>query len=228
RYGSRSHSPQMQRARACPGRPHPSYASCCSVDRSASSSSFPPSILQTRREGSWLLGGFATRMADNPEASGALDQFRHRSGPHLQHDLPALFLDRRFRGAELAGDLLVEEAGDDSGHHVAFARGQGLVPATKLGDLLPLRSRGAIALDRVSNGVEEILLAKRFRQELDRTGFHGPNRHGDVAVTGEKDDGQRRVRTGELALKLEAAEPRESYVEDEAPRRNSSWSGETR
>jgi len=46
------------------------------------------------------------------------------------------------------------------------------VPATKLGELLPLRSRGAIAIDGVSNGVEQILFAKRLRQKFDRTGFH--------------------------------------------------------
>src|SRR5205823_3259623 len=162
-----------------------------------------------------LLSALTSRVAGNPEASGVLDELSQRPGPHLQHDLPALFLDRGFRGAELAGDLLVEEAGDDSGHHVPFARGQGVVPATKLGELLPLRSGDAITVDRVSNGVEEILLAKRLRQKLDRTGFHGPNGHGDVAVTSEKDDGQRRVRFGELPLKLEAAQPREAHVEDE-------------
>jgi len=39
------------------------------------------------------------------------------------------------------------------------------------------------AIDRGSNGVEKVLSAKRLGQKLDRTGFHGPNRHRDVAVT---------------------------------------------
>ena len=80
----------------------------------------------------------------------------------------------------------------------------------------PLR---AIALDRVPNGVEQVLVAEGLRQKLDGAGFHGPDRHGNVAVAGEEDDGQRRVRVGELALEIQPAQPRQAHVEHEASRR---------
>src|SRR5512132_3192227 len=41
----------------------------------------------------------------------------------------------------------------------------------------------------------------------------------DVAVTGEKDDWQLRVRLGELALQVQPAQPGQAHVEHEASRR---------
>ena len=68
------------------------------------------------------------------------------------------------------------------------------------------------------NRVEQILFAKWLRQKFDRAGLHGPDRHGNVAVPGEEDDRQRRVRIGKLALKVEATQPREPHVEHETAR----------
>ena len=114
--------------------------------------------------------------------------------------------------------MQAKKTGDASGHHVPLARGQRVVTATELGNLVALRSSGAIAIDGTPKGVEEILLAKRLGQELDRAGFHRANRHGNVAVTREKDDRQRCVRVGKLSLEIEPALPREAHVEDEATR----------
>jgi len=41
--------------------------------------------------------------------------------------MPALLLDGGLAGPELGRDLLVEQTGDDAGHHLSLARGQGAV-----------------------------------------------------------------------------------------------------
>src|SRR5258708_23904468 len=130
--------------------------------------------------------------------------------------MPTLFLDGGFAGSQLPGDLLVEQTGDGGAHHVPLARSQQVIPATKLGELQPLRACHAITIDRVANGVEQVLLAKRLREKLDRTGFHGPDGHGNVAVPGQEDDRQRRVRVGEFLLKVKAAQTREADIKHEA------------
>jgi hypothetical protein len=40
------------------------------------------------------------------------------------------------------------------------------------------------------------LIAKRFGQEIDRSAFHGPDRHWDIAVASHKDDWNVNVRLG--------------------------------
>src|ERR1700704_6363580 len=112
----------------------------------------------------------------------------------------ALLFDGGLASAQLAGDLLVEKTCDDPRQHVSLTGSEGCVATTHLAALAALRAYRAIALDRVSNGVEQILLAERLRQKLHRAGFHGPDGHGDVAVAGEEDDRQRRVGLGKLLL----------------------------
>src|SRR5439155_12563504 len=63
---------------------------------------------------------------------------------------------------------------DNSPQPVPLARGQGGVPATKLGELVAFPALRAIALDRVSNGVEQILVAERLRQKRDEAPGSGP------------------------------------------------------
>jgi hypothetical protein len=70
-----------------------------------------------------------------------------------------LFLDGGLAGSQLPGDLLVEQTGDGTGQNISLARSQQVIPATKLGELQPLRARDAITIDRVANRVEQVLLA---------------------------------------------------------------------
>src|SRR5262249_7634246 len=121
------------------------------------------------------------------ESRREVHQFGHGPRLHLRHHVPALLLDGRFGSAQLAGDLLVEETGDDPCQHIALSWGERSVPAPKLRALLTLHTDRPVALDSASNGVEHLLLAERLRQELDGARFHSPDRHGDVAVTGDED-----------------------------------------
>src|SRR5262249_30291877 len=95
----------------------------------------------------------------------------------------------------------------------------GGVRGAQLRALPAIRAHRAVALDPASNGVEQILLAERLRQELDGAGLHGADRHWNVAVAGEEDDRQLGLRVGELALQIEPAEPREPHIQHEASRR---------
>src|SRR5262249_55592736 len=99
------------------------------------------------------------------EPCSEVHQLGHGARLHLRHDVPALLLDGRFGRAQLAGDLLVEEAGDDPCQHVALARRERSAPAPKLRALLTVHTDRPVALDSASNGVEQLLLAERLRQE---------------------------------------------------------------
>src|SRR5262249_6161495 len=153
------------------------------------------------------------------EPRSEMHQLGHGASLHLRHHVSALFFDGRFAGAELAGDLLVEQTGDDACQHIALSWGKRSVPAAKLRAVLAFYADRPVALDTTSNGVEQLLLAEWVRQEFDRARFHGPDRHGNVAVAGDEDDRQLRVRLDELALQIEPAQPRQAHVEDEASRR---------
>src|SRR6202021_3016197 len=66
------------------------------------------------------------------------------------------------------------------------------------------------------NGIEQLLITERLRKELNGTTLHRLHRHRDVAVPCDEDDWQFPVRRGELALKIKAALPWQSDVEDQA------------
>src|SRR5437763_8985567 len=63
------------------------------------------------------------------------DQFRHRVGPHLAHDLRAVDLDGFLRYPEPVAYLLVEHAAHDECHHLALARAEGGGTLSDLGQL---------------------------------------------------------------------------------------------
>src|SRR5437763_13731553 len=74
----------------------------------------------------------------------------------------------------------------------------------------------AVALERSSDRVQHVLIAKRLGEKIDSAGFHGLHRHRDVAVPGHEYDRSMDVRLGELGLEVESAEPRQSDIEHEA------------
>jgi hypothetical protein len=67
-------------------------------------------------------------------------------------------------------------------------------------------------LDRV----DQVLITERLGQELNGTAFHRLHRHRDVTVSRYEDDRYFDIRLRELALKIQAAPPGQSNVEDEA------------
>jgi hypothetical protein len=74
----------------------------------------------------------------------------------------------------------------------------------------------AITLDADRDGVQHVLLAEWFRQEIDRARLHRSRRHGNIGVSSH--DGDIDIRAGEFGLKIEAAHARPPDVEHQTAR----------
>ena len=71
----------------------------------------------------------------------------------------------------------------------------------------------SVALDSGRDRIEKILVAKRLGEKIDSAGFHGPHRHGDIAMSRNKHDWNSNIRLRQLGLEVETAQPRQSDVE---------------
>ena len=66
------------------------------------------------------------------------------------------------------------------------------------------------------HGVEQVLVAERFGEELHRPGLQGLHRHRDVAIARDEDNWQVELGGGQLALEVQAAQPGQTHVEHQA------------
>ena len=82
-------------------------------------------------------------------------------------------LHRGLAGVELRRDLFVQQAGHNKRHDLTLALRQQFVPPSQLGQIRPPTSCGAVTINRLPNGVEQLLVTKRFREEVHRTGLQG-------------------------------------------------------
>jgi hypothetical protein len=80
----------------------------------------------------------------------------------------------------------------------------------------PAASR--ILLERLVDPVEQVLVAERLLDEVNRAGLHRLDRHRHVAMSGDEDDRQDRVVLVQLLLQLESAHARHADVEHQAAR----------
>jgi len=80
--------------------------------------------------------------------------------------------------------------------------------ASQRGHLGQFISRGAIARNRLLNGVEELLVTERFREKLHGSSLHGLHRHWNVTMSSDEHDLDRRIHAGNLALKIKTAQSR--------------------
>ena len=74
----------------------------------------------------------------------------------------------------------------------------------------------AITIQRYSNSFQKILLAKWLGKELNRSTFHGLHRHWNVAMARNKNDWNIDLNFGQLDLKIEPVQSRESDIQYEA------------
>src|SRR5215831_2076311 len=130
---------------------------------------------------------------------------RQRSRIHLSHDLATSCFYSDLADAEVVGDLLVEAAGYHQSHHLALTGGEGFKARAYRGGCLFVLPPCAISSEALLNGVQQVLIAERLGQELDRSIFYRPDRHRDVAVSGDDNDRDLNVRRRELSLKIETA-----------------------
>src|SRR5262249_27565666 len=78
---------------------------------------------------------------------------------------------------------------------------------------------GTIAHKCGSDGIQEILLTKRLGQKLNSSGLHGLDRHGNVAVAGNKDDWDIDVGVSKFCLKIQSTHSGQPDIEHQ-PTRN--------
>src|SRR3981081_3192569 len=163
------------------------------------------------------LGLFARGFdTTDSERFGHSDQIGQRPRAHFFHDMPAMDLHGNLSQANLGRNLLVHQAGSDQSQNLALARGhgfkQGLHVRHRLLDFAP----PAIPFNRGHHGIQHVLIAKRFGQEIDRAALHGPDGHRNIAMAGHKDDWNMNIRLGYVVLKVEAAQSWQSDVEHQA------------
>ena len=117
----------------------------------------------------------------------------------------------------------VESVGATASTSPSIARSGALVPMMpSKPSSEPPRSDGhrrfALPGDRLFDRPEQIPINQWLGQELMGAGFHRPNRHRNVAVSGEEDDRDLLVCPGKLLLKIEPAQAGQLHVQHEAAR----------
>ncbi len=133
--------------------------------------------------------------------------------------MAAVDFDRDLADADIACDLLVKAAGHNQGHHLALTRGQRFEARPQHRDRLFVLQPGAISRKTQLDRIQQILIAERLSQELDRAPFHRLHGHRNVTVSGDEDNRNVDVRRRELSLKIETTPARQSDIEHQT-----SWS----
>src|SRR5215470_548256 len=96
--------------------------------------------------------------------------------------------DGLFNRPEVASNLLVEPPSDDMREHFAFARGQGCYPGLNCSQLGVNLARPGILLFGSRYGPEQVLVAHRLGQEINRARSHGAHTRRDVSFSSNEDD----------------------------------------
>jgi hypothetical protein len=143
-------------------------------------------------------------------------QLCERREPHFPHHVEAMYLDRTLAYAHIGGNLLVQPALRNLSQYVEFARRQRLESCPESFQTFVLLAPGTIASEPKVNCVEKVLIAERLREELDGAPFHRLHTHRNVTVSSDEDNRELCVRSNEIALEIQSAQPRQSYVEDQA------------
>jgi hypothetical protein len=73
-----------------------------------------------------------------------------------------------------------------------------------------------IAVERNSDSIQKFLLTYRLGKEFNCASFHGLDRHWNIAVTGNENDWNIDVHSGELGLEVEPAQSWQSNVQYQA------------
>src|ERR1700749_3642361 len=127
-------------------------------------------------------------------------------------------LDGRFGDADISSYLFVEPPACDLHHDLAFARAQRFKSFSNRLLCSLIVEASLIACKADLDGVDQILIAERFRQKLNCASFHRLNRHWNVAIPGDENDGDLNSQCVQLALKIGTALARQSHVQDETRR----------
>src|SRR6266403_5754224 len=84
------------------------------------------------------------------------------------------------------------------------------------GDCLFVLQPPAISRDAQLNRVQQVLIAERLGQKLDRSSLYRLDGQRDVAISGDEDDRNVNIRRRELSLKIQTTSARQPDIEHEA------------
>ena len=136
------------------------------------------------------FGESFTCICGGPDAQeiGYPDKLGHRLYAELSHRMGAVHLHRDLADSEIGGDLLVQAAGGDPRHHIPLALAEEFEPLPQNRVRVFLCAPSAILFEGHGDGVEKILVPDRLSKEIYGTGLDGADRHGNIAIAGEKND----------------------------------------
>src|ERR1700733_10506 len=160
------------------------------------------------------------------ELRGHLNQIGDGIGLHLFHDLASVRLHGNLADAQFAADLLVWPAGGYQCHHLAFATGERRVAALESLHFHLTAECDAAAFDGSPDSGQQHLVAEWFCQELLRPGFHGSDRHRDIAVARDENDRHLSPFGSHLLLQVKSVEAWKGNVKYQATRNLGSWTRE--
>ena len=99
---------------------------------------------------------------------------------------------------------------------LAFLVGQPLESPGQVGARGHPAAALGVVLDRALDLVQERLAVERLLDELDGTGLHGPDRHGDIGMRRDEDDGHAFAARDQFLEQVEPAGARHPHIEDHA------------
>src|SRR6266481_3279207 len=167
-----------------------------------------------------------SRRTRKAKSRGHCHQIGERVSLHLSHHLTSVGLYRDLADVELATDLFIQQPGGYQRHDLPFARSERLVTVPE-GPYLRLATKcGLAALDGVSDGTQQHIVAEWLRQELDSARLHGLDGHRYVTVTRNEDDRHVDPIAGDAFLQIETIEAWKRNVKYEAARNKDPWAAE--
>src|SRR5262249_49678902 len=104
-------------------------------------------------------------------------------------------------------------------HYFLFPRRQACVTISDGGRARVGRAPSVVTFDRGRDGVDHVLIAKRLWQKVDSASFHRTDRHGDVAMARNQDNGQMNAKSIASRLEIESADAGQPNIENDATRR---------
>src|SRR5579862_2279692 len=155
-----------------------------------------------------------TQRLSGPELVRHPDKLRQGLGLHLFHDLAAIHFDGRFAGSEFRCNLLVKHPRDDEVHYLALANAESFTTMSQFSYLSLVLAQDAISSERSLDRIEEILMSEWLGKKLNGPGLHGLDRHRNVSVSREKNNGNTYSPSFQFVLKIQAADTRKSHIQN--------------
>jgi hypothetical protein len=147
-----------------------------------------------------------------------VDQLRHGLRIHLFHDPGAVDLNGALADAELARNDFIRCPFRHEVENLPFASRKCLEACPHGVMPTQLLANGAVTRERFLYAIEQLVLAERLLEKIERAMLHGFDGHRDVAVSGDEDDGRDRAASVELLLEIETAHAGHADIEQEAAR----------